>query len=96
MDIYELFQITMVGMSGLVFARLGLALARRIERPRAREEARPAADDRVRALEDECAVLRRELGELQERQDFTERLLLRDPGHPAPLGRTDDRVVTPH
>jgi hypothetical protein len=93
MDIYEITQIMAVVTTGLVFARLGLALARRVER-RPADPAAPAAvgDERLRALEDECVVLRRELSELQERQDFTERLLLRGSQQvPAP----EKRVLTP-
>ena len=74
MDIYELTQIMVVLTGALVVGRLGLALARRIER-RPADTREPLADDRLRALEDECGVLRREVGELQERQDFTERVL---------------------
>jgi hypothetical protein len=90
MDIYEITQIGAIVTTGLVFARLGLALARRLER-RPTEPAVPA-DDRVRALEDECVILRRELTELQERQDFTERLLVRG-AQPAPT--PEKRVLTP-
>lgn len=94
MDIYEITQIMLVATSGLVFGRLGLALARRIER-RPAEPRDPLADDRLRALEEECGTLRRELGELQERQDFTERLLARGPGEPRSTPR-EERVRTPH
>jgi hypothetical protein len=92
MDIYEITQIMVVVTTGLVFARLGLALARRVERRPAARASGSVGDERVRALEDECAVLRRELSELQERQDFTERLLLRD-AHP--VAPSEQRVVTP-
>jgi hypothetical protein len=78
MEIYEFTQIAIVVGGFLVVARLGLALARRIER-RPADSAPALGEDRVRALEEECAILRRELSEVQERQDFTERLLLRDP-----------------
>jgi hypothetical protein len=94
MDIYEITQIMLIVTSGLVFGRLGLALARRIER-RPAEPNTALADERLRALEDECTVLRRELGELQERQDFTERLLARGPGEARSAPR-DERVPTPH
>lgn len=93
MDVHEVTQIMLVITTGLVFGRLGLALARRVERPRAVGDPAPAGDERVRALEEECALLRRELGELQERQDFTERLLLREPGR---RGGAEPRVSTPH
>ncbi|HYC32730.1 MAG TPA: hypothetical protein VEB59_10620 [Gemmatimonadales bacterium] len=95
MDIYELTQIMIVITTGLVFGRLGLALARRIER---RPAGTPdhAEAERLRAVEDECAQLRREVAELQERQDFTERLLARgaDPEGRPPA--REPRVATPH
>jgi hypothetical protein len=37
----------------------------------------PEIDHRIAALEDEVGTLRRELGETQERLDFTERLLIK-------------------
>jgi hypothetical protein len=92
MDIYEIIQITLIATSGLVFARLGLALARRVERRPAEPVSASVGDERLRALEEECAILRRELGEVQERQDFTERLLLRDP---RPAAAPEKRVLTP-
>jgi hypothetical protein len=92
MDISELTQIMAVVTTGLVFARLGLALARRVERRPVEPASGSAGDERVRALEEECVVLRRELSELQERQDFTERLLLRD-AHPA--APSEKPVLTP-
>jgi len=94
MDIYDLTQIMLVVTGGLVIGRLGLALARRIER-RPAETRDAIADERLRALEDECGALRREVGELQERQDFTERLLARAPGEPRPPHR-EERAHTPH
>lgn len=85
MDIYEITQITAVVTAGAVLARLGLALARRLERRPADPAVTGPQDERVRALEEDCAILRRELSELQERQDFTERLLVRSAGpEPAP------------
>ena len=48
-------------------------------------------------LEDDHRTVRQELAEIQERQDFTERALLRDGGQakpPAPVV-LPDRVVTP-
>ena len=93
MDIYEITQIMAVVTTGLVFARLGLALARRVER-RPAKPAAPAAvgDAQLRALEDECVILRRELSELQERQDFTERLLIRGSQQ---VPAQEKRVLTP-
>ena len=95
MDIYELTQIMIVITTGLVFGRLGLALARRIER-RPAEVADTADSDRLHAVEDECAQLRREVAELHERQDFTERLLGRGgSGESRPPAR-EPRITTPH
>lgn len=94
MDLYELTQIMVVVTGALVTGRLGLALARRIER-RPAESKDPLADERLRALEDECGALRREIGELQERQDFTERLLASGSGEPRPSHR-EERARTPH
>ena len=92
MELYEITQIMLIATGGIIFARLGLALARRIER-RPVEPVTPApGEDRLRALEAECAVLRQELGEVQERQDFTERLLLPDP---KAGGVPEKRVPTP-
>jgi hypothetical protein len=54
--------------------------------------------DRIRALEDEQAMLRQELTELQERQDFTERALVRerDQVNRPSAAALPERVVTPH
>ena len=97
MDLGDLTQIVLVSTTALVMGRVGLALARLIER---RVTARPApeTDDRLRALEDECAALRQDLVEIQERQDFTERALLQDPARakPAPQPAPRERIVTPH
>jgi hypothetical protein len=98
MNIYDITQLILVGTAGLVFARLGLALASRLERrPPTSAGLAPADHDRLRSLEEECAGLRQELTELHERQDFTERLLMRSPA-PAkepPSERPGDRVLTP-
>ncbi len=57
---------------GVAFSPLGRALAERIRgRPRS-----PALDTgEVEALHDELAAIHRQVDELAERQDFTERLL---------------------
>jgi hypothetical protein len=39
----------------------------------------PATSDRLQALENELGALRQELGEAQERIDFTERMLAQQP-----------------
>ncbi len=98
MDIYDITQVTLVLTAGLVFARMGVALARRIERrpdPEARLAA--AAEDRLRNLEEESSILRQELTELHERQDFTERMLESKSEPPRCRGeRPEERVITPH
>jgi hypothetical protein len=53
------------------------------------------AAERFGTLEDEQLALRQELAELQERQDFTERVLLREQHPPLDLP-APERVVTPH
>ena len=98
MDIYELTQIVLVLSCGLVLARLGIALARRIERrPATTPELGSGAEDRLRSLEEEATALRSELAELYERQDFTERLLREKPSseRALPIDREERRVVTP-
>lgn len=98
MDLGDLTQLTLLAATVLVMVRVGWAVARLLER---RFAARPALPDdtaeRLRVLEEEQVTLRQELAELQERQDFTERALVRDGSRvrPAP-GPLPDRVVTPH
>ncbi len=87
MDVYELTQIMVVVTSALVLGRLGLALARRIER-RPTGPTAGADAERLQAVEEECGRLRREMSDLQERQDFTERLLSRG-------GTVEARIQTP-
>ena len=61
-----------LGTVGVAFSPLGRALAERI-RGRPRD---PALDTgEVEALRDELAMIHRQVDELAERQDFTERLL---------------------
>lgn len=98
MDLGDITQLTFVATTALVIGRLGWSLARLIDRRATRQPAMPEDSvERLRILEEEHLTLRQELAELQERQDFTERALLREPGRsagaPAPL---PDRVVTPH
>ena len=97
MDLYDITQLAVVASAALVLGRIGWALARLIDRRAARSPA--MADDvveRLRVLEEEHLSLRQELAELQERQDFTERALLRDPGRmPAAPGPAPERIVTP-
>jgi hypothetical protein len=98
MDLGDITQLVLVATTALVLGRVGLALARQIEhRGSGKPALEPNAEDRLRALEEESSILRQEVTEIQERQDFTERALLQDPvrakpGSPqAPPGR----VVTP-
>jgi hypothetical protein len=95
MDLGDLTQLAFVATFTLVIGRIGWSLARLIDRRASRQPA--SADDaaeRIRTLEDEQLALRQELVELQERQDFTERVLLREERPrldlPAP-----ERVATP-
>jgi hypothetical protein len=80
MDPVEIIQLMFAGTAVLVFGRVGFAFARYVERRlSATPTANHEADDRLRAVEDECNLLRHELSELQERQDFTERVLQQAP-----------------
>ena len=99
MDPINVIQLVFAGTSALVFGRLGFALARYVERRLSgSQDANQGSETRLRAVEDECTLLRQELSELQERQDFTERVLLpggdREPLRPPESA--EKRVVTPH
>jgi hypothetical protein len=98
MDPVDVIQLVFAGTTALVLGRIGLALARYVERRLSGiQDATHGADNRLRAVEDECTLLRQELSELQERQEFTERALLQD-GDRQPLrsaGSDEKRVVTP-
>jgi ubiquinone biosynthesis protein UbiJ len=77
----QLFFFTVVGVLGVSFSPLGRALARRIT-----GESRPPRNDaEMDALQGEVAQLRRELDEVQNRLDFSERLLaqVKERGLPA-------------
>ncbi len=95
MDLVAITQLTLVATTALVLGRIGWSLARWIDRRGARQPTESA--ERLQLLEDEQLALRQELAELQERQDFAERALLRQEGRrsgvPAPL---PDRITTPH
>jgi hypothetical protein len=81
MDLGDITQLVLVATTALVLGRVGLALARLIERRSSGPAPlAPESEDRLRLLEDECTLLRQELTELQDRQDFTERALLHDAG----------------
>ena len=87
MDLGDITQLTLLATTALVMGRVGWALARLIDRRGSRPAALPdEAADRLRSLEEEQLALRQELAELLDRQDFTERALLRE----------QSRVVTPH
>jgi hypothetical protein len=98
MDLGDITQLVLVATTALVLGRVGLAFARLIERRSIGASALgPASEDRLRALEEECTLLRQELTEVQDRQDFTERALLHDPARPkAPAAAPSaERVLTP-
>lgn len=98
MDIGYLTQLAVIATATLVFGRMGWAVAKLIDRRASRPGALPEdAAERLRALEEEQVALRHELDDLQERQDFTERALLREPGTERPPAPSlPDRAVTPH
>lgn len=96
MDLGDLTQLVLVATTALVLGRVGLAFARLIER-RSSPALNPDSEDRLRVLEEECTLLRQEVSELQDRQDFTERALLNDPAQskgPA-SAPSQERVPTP-
>jgi hypothetical protein len=92
-------QLILVVTSSLILGRVGLALARLLEhRASVKPSLTPETEDRLRTLEVECDVLRQEVTELQERQDFTERALLQDPVRAKPVipPASREKIVTPH
>jgi hypothetical protein len=98
MDPVNIIQLAFAGTAVLVLGRVGFAVAWYLERRLSGAPTpSPEGEDRLRAVEDECALLRHELSELQDRQDFTERVL-QDParGRIARPEAPEDRVVTPH
>jgi hypothetical protein len=94
MDLGDMTRVVLVLTVAGTIGRVGFALARVIERRAAPPAVPPAADERLTRLEDECAVLRQAVAEMVERQDFTERALLRDPGR-SPRANADEDVLTP-
>ena len=92
MDPGDLTQLILVSTVALVLGRVGLAFARMLERRVS--GAGTETDERLRTVEDECLALRRDIAELQERQDFAERALLQDPARARES--LPERVVTPH
>jgi hypothetical protein len=99
MDLGDITQLVVVVTTAFALGRVVSALARLIERRASSMPAlAPEADERLGALEEECSTLRQELAELAERQDFTERALVQDPGRvkPFPPQGARERIVTPH
>ena len=97
MDPGDLTQLIFVTTAALVLGRVGLSVARLIDRRAAKPSLPEDAEARFRALEGECDTLRHELAEVQERQDFTERALLHDPARVPAAGSPParDRISTP-
>ena len=99
MDPVNVIQLVFAGTTAIVFGRLGFALARYVERRLSGGQGpHQEAESRLRAVEDECSLLRQEMSELQERQDFTERVLHQGPARGGlPHGDSaEKRAVTPH
>ena len=95
MDLGDITQLAVVATITLVFGRIGWSLARLIDRRASRQSALSAdAAERIQTLEDEQLALRQDLAELQERQDFTERALLREE-RPRSDVPAPERVTTP-
>jgi ubiquinone biosynthesis protein UbiJ len=70
-DIVPVFVFAILGLVGVSFSPLGRALARRI----AGETQSPRDDAEIAVMQSDLAQVRRELDEVQNRLDFTERLL---------------------
>jgi hypothetical protein len=97
MDPVNVIQLVFAGTTALVLGRLGFALARYFERRLSSSQGpTQEAESRLRTVEDECVLLRQELSELQERQDFTERVLEQGRGRLSPSDSAEKRAVTPH
>ncbi len=64
----------MLGAVGMSFSPLGRALARRVAGEKAMPEETPTLAE-VEELREELGSVRHELGDVQERMDFAERLL---------------------
>jgi hypothetical protein len=98
MDLGDITQLAFVATTVLVLGRVGWALARFIERRSSSDRGMQAElVERLRAFEDEHHAVRQELAEIQERQEFAERALLRDRAQTRPPGTVErpDRVITP-
>ena len=96
MDLGDITQLALVATVTLVFGRIGWSLARLIDRRAVRPTAlSDDASERIRTLEEEQLALRQEVAELQERQDFTERALLREE-RPRAEVPAPEQLTTPH
>jgi hypothetical protein len=96
MDLGDITQLALVATVTLVFGRIGWSLARLIDRRPVRQPAlSDDAAERIRTLEEEQLALRQDLAELQERQDFTERALLREERQRAEVP-APEQLTTPH
>ena len=95
MDLGDITQLAFVATITLVLGRIGWSFARLIDRRASRQPALPDdAAERIRTLEEEQLALRQEVAELQERQDFTERVLLREQPPKRDLA-APERIATP-
>jgi hypothetical protein len=98
MDLGDITQVALVATTIAVFGRIGWALARLIDRRSvAGSGLSTEAAERIRALEDEQAAVRQQLAELQERQDFTERVMVRERAEirPPATGALAEPAITP-
>lgn len=91
MNLIEVIQVLAVGTGAILLGRVGFTLTRWLDRRLNASRRTPDAEDRLQGLEEECARLRQEVSELQERQDFTERALLKDPTSPGVAAPADRR-----
>ena len=98
MDMGDITQLTLVATTALVLGRLGWSLARLIDRRSSTRGAPADTTERLRALEDEQAMLRQGLTEIQKRQDFPERALVRERDQVSRSSSAvlPERMVTPH
>lgn len=97
MNLIEIAQMAMIATGAVLLGRLGFAVTRWLEGLLNPSRLAPGSENRLQVLEEECARLRQEVTELQDRQDFTERALLQAPpssGMPAPQDRSE-RFPTP-
>jgi hypothetical protein len=99
MDVGDFTQLIVLVTGAFVFGRIVAVVAKVVERQLPSAQANSMeADERLRALEEECVTLRQELTDIAERQDFTERVLLQDQGRAnPPLPQAPrERSITPH